>query len=791
MKKWVSKIIIVIVLVLVQFGSYATSASKCSWMCYGGNAAGTNSAPDDCAPVGSNISVLWDINIDAPILSQPAIDDGRIYFGTFKNVFYCLDINTGEVKWGPTIGGSVYSTPCVDGNSVYICSWDRKAYCFDKVSGAKKWSFGTELYIFNSPMLFNNWMFIGSRDERLYCVSPQTGAKLWDIKVGPVTSTPIVGKTMIYIGEHEGSVYCVDPLKQSVVWERKNEGIIESSIAYSNGRIFFGYTGETNSYFTCLDAKDGRPVWAFKCDPGLWSDPCIGGGKCYVSVENNLYALDEAKGTLVWSDTLEAGRYSQAVYCKDKVYIGTTKNGFIIKDSGTGQTTYNLPIKSSVRTPAIADRKIFFGCEDGSVYCLGGEEEKIVSVAISPESATLPPNASMSFALSGKMNTGVTSDFTNQAVWDVKNAKVGKIDGKGNFTAIAPGSTQVTATYKGFTAQAEVQVKHSILVSPNPLVFKDIPFSSKAKSELVIENLIDKNISCKFTTSDPARLTTESQTVTVPPSGQVVPVSFNSTGLAPGSKNAYTIKIEYDGGWMEIPVEVTISNDQVQCFKFEPYMLDFGYLSRGSTKTLEFLIHYNDVNVKGRLKPMQNWIDITPETFSSDNPEQVFKATISASALPTGDTFGGSIKLESEEPMCQQAGINVMIKTDKGIVIKLEIENKNASINEQKATLDVPAKLINGRTMVPIRFISESFGCKVNWDAKAKEITIIRHDMSFKLWLGKNYAMVGERKQSLDSPPVIVEGRTLVPLRFISEPFGAKVNWDAKTKKITVVWDPN
>ena len=132
-----------------------------------------------------------------------------------------------------------------------------------------------------------------------------------------------------------------------------------------------------------------------------------------------------------------------------------------------------------------------------------------------------------------------------------------------------------------------------------------------------------------------------------------------------------------------------------------------------------------------------------------------------------------------------------MIKTDKGIVIKLEIENKNATINEQKATLDVPAKLINGRTMVPIRFISESFGCKVNWDAKAKEITIIRHDMSFKLWLGKNYAMVGERKQSLDSPPVIVEGRTLVPLRFISEPFGAKVNWDAKTKKITVVWDPN
>lgn len=791
MKKWVSRIIIVVMLVLSQFGSYASSAQKCSWMCYGGNAAGTNSAPDECAPVGANLGVLWNIHIDAPILSQPAVDDGKIYFGTFKNVFYCLDLATGKVKWEPVIGGSVYSTPCVDGNNVYICSWDRKAYCFDKINGTKKWSFGTELYIFNSPMLFNDWMFIGSRDERLYCVNPHTGSKLWDIKVGPVTSTPIVGKSMIYIGEHEGTVYCVDPIKRSIVWERKTSGIIESSIAYSDGRIFLGYTGETNSYFTCIDAKEGKPVWAFKCDPGLWSDPCVGDGKCYVSVENNLYALDEKTGAMLWTDRLETGRYSQALYCNKKVYVGTTKDGFIVKNSGTGETVYNLPIQSAVRTPAIADRKIFFGCEDGSIYCIGGEEEKLASVSISPESVTLPPNASTSFAMSAKMNTGSTTDVTNEATWNVKDSKVGKIDNKGNFKAVAPGTTQVTATYKGLTAQAEVKVKHSILVTPNPLVFKNIPFGSKANSELVIENFVDKNVSCKFSTSDPARLVTESETVTVPPSGQVVPITFNSTGLAPGSKNGYTIKIEYDGGWMEIPVEVTISNDQVQCVKFEPYMLDFGYLARGSTKTLEFLIHYNNIKTSGKLRPLQNWIDITPETFNSDNPEQVYKATISASALPTGDTFGGSIKLEAEEPMCQQTSINVMIKTDKGIVIKLEIDNKNAMINDQKATLDVPAKLINGRTMVPIRFISESFGCKVNWDKQTKEITIIRHDMSFKLWLGKNYAMVGEKKQSLDSPPVIVEGRTLVPLRFISEPFGAKVNWDAKTKKITVVWDPN
>jgi hypothetical protein len=188
---------------------------------------------------------------------------------------------------------------------------------------------------------------------------------------------------------------------------------------------------------------------------------------------------------------------------------------------------------------------------------------------------------------------------------------------------------------------------------------------------------------------------------------------------------------------------------------------------------------------------MHNWIEIKPEKFDSQKPEQVYEVTIASSALPSGDTFGSMIKLEQDEPMCESASINLVIQTDKGIVLKLEIDNKTAMINQQQTTLDVPAKLVNGRTMVPIRFISESFGCKVNWEAKAKQITIIRHDMSFNLWLGVNYAMVGGKKQPLDSPPIISGGRTLVPLRFISEPFGAKVNWEAKTKKITVVWDPN
>jgi outer membrane protein assembly factor BamB len=767
-----------------------SSAQKCSWLCYGGNVAGTNSASADCGPIGDKLEIAWQAQLSAPILSQPAVDGKNLFFGTFKNVFYCIDSETGKISWEQSIGGSVYSTPCIDSTNVYICSWDRKAYCFGKNDGTRKWAFGTELYIFNSPIIVNDWLFIGSRDEKLYCLNPQTGSKKWELRVGPVTSTPIYALNKVYVAEHEGSIFCIDPIKQTVVWEVKTGGIIESSVAYDSEKIYVGTTKENEAVLLCLDAKTGKELWRYKTDYGLWSDPCIGDGMVYVSVENNLFALSQNTGSVKWTDTIESGRYSQVLHCGDKIYYGTSKNGFFARSSQTGDLVYELPLKTPVRVPCIASNKVFFGCEDGSIYCLSGEIEKLESISISPDSVTVPINGTAKFTANGTLNTGEKLENVKVA-WSVSDEKIGTIDQDGLFKAIKPGSVKVYAELQNLKAEAKVNVEHFIRVTPNPVVMENVPYGSKATIDLNIENLIKLNLNYTATSDKPETVKADPVSGTIWTDGLKITLTIDTKGMQPGSVNNFVLRIDYEKTWMEIPIKVTISSNSVQCVKFEPYMLDFGYISRGSTKSLEFKIHYTGVPVKGKLKPLQPWIEISPTEFTSDDPNQIFTVSITASALPTGDSFGGSIKLEMDEPMCQQTSLNIIIKTDKGIVLRLEIENREAYINNQKVKLDVPAKLIGGRTMVPIRFISESFGCRVNWDPKTKEITINRHQMTFKLWLGVNYAMVNDVKQPLDSPPVIVDGRTLVPLRFISEPFGAKVEWDSKTKKITVVWDPN
>jgi len=98
--------------------------------------------------------------------------------------------------------------------------------------------------------------------------------------------------------------------------------------------------------------------------------------------------------------------------------------------------------------------------------------------------------------------------------------------------------------------------------------------------------------------------------------------------------------------------------------------------------------------------------------------------------------------------------------------------------------------------VVPLRFLAETFGAQVEWLQKEEEIQIRFKDMLIHLWLkrsyGRSYDALIEKpnetpeKITLDTPPCSMNGRTMVPLRFIGETFGAKVEWDATSQIIVL-----
>ena len=130
----------------------------------------------------------------------------------------------------------------------------------------------------------------------------------------------------------------------------------------------------------------------------------------------------------------------------------------------------------------------------------------------------------------------------------------------------------------------------------------------------------------------------------------------------------------------------------------------------------------------------------------------------------------------------------VSVKYSKSIIMKLQVGNKTALINNETSSLEAAPVIKNGRTMVPLRFIGEAFGAEFTYDSVFKIIDINFGSDKIKMQIGKDVAFVNGIEIALDVAPYIVNGRTLVPIRFISETFGAEVIWDSTTKTVTIIY---
>ncbi|WP_159882032.1 copper amine oxidase N-terminal domain-containing protein [Paenibacillus puerhi] len=118
--------------------------------------------------------------------------------------------------------------------------------------------------------------------------------------------------------------------------------------------------------------------------------------------------------------------------------------------------------------------------------------------------------------------------------------------------------------------------------------------------------------------------------------------------------------------------------------------------------------------------------------------------------------------------------------------IKLTIGNPYAVVQGNTETLQVPPVVVNGTTLVPLRFLAESLGAEVKWDGTERKITLIQEKQTITLWIDKLSATVNGGTTALEAAPQIIEDTTVVPIRFISEAFSQLVDYDPDTRSITI-----
>ncbi|MGO4886928.1 stalk domain-containing protein [Anaerobacillus sp. MEB173] len=175
-------------------------------------------------------------------------------------------------------------------------------------------------------------------------------------------------------------------------------------------------------------------------------------------------------------------------------------------------------------------------------------------------------------------------------------------------------------------------------------------------------------------------------------------------------------------------------------------------------------------------------IEINGKLQSFDQDPVIINNRVLAPLRETFESLGATLRWNQETQTITAT------KEDRNITLKLG--SRNATINGQNVTLDVPAQLVNNRTMVPVRFVTEALGATVSVDSQKRLIKInLQTTQPKQPELIPIKVMINNELQSYSQSPFILNGTSMVPLRGIFEKLGATVRWNQETKTITATKD--
>jgi len=229
----------------------------------------------------------------------------------------------------------------------------------------------------------------------------------------------------------------------------------------------------------------------------------------------------------------------------------------------------------------------------------------------------------------------------------------------------------------------------------------------------------------------------------------------------------------------------------------------FAWVSGGTATVLDqyatgtFGPHSDDMTLGG-----------TMDILSSAGTEQQGTTTIEYSRKRvTGDTYdkpvpvSGSLKilwavgsLDTISPHARRGTATIMVVPTQpaSIVLKFTIGSTVMTRDGKPVTIDVAPVVQSGRTLLPIRWLSDPLGASLSYDGVKRQVMISRAGLAMILTIGSNKALVNGKSVAIDSAnpkvvPLIISGRTMLPVRFVAEQLGCSITYDAATRIVTIV----
>jgi hypothetical protein len=183
------------------------------------------------------------------------------------------------------------------------------------------------------------------------------------------------------------------------------------------------------------------------------------------------------------------------------------------------------------------------------------------------------------------------------------------------------------------------------------------------------------------------------------------------------------------------------------------------------------------------------------EETGSKSTLKVLEGTVSLTSKVTGKVItvnAGEMAVSDATGRMDKSAFNIAQEAKKWdkTIIELVIGQKLMKVNGVKQEIDPGREtaplVVNGRTLIPIRAVIEAMGGTVDYDAKEQKITLKKGNDTLQMWIGKTNIKLNGTAKTMDTAPVVLNGRTMVPVRFVAENFGYSVAWKAAEQTVVI-----
>ena len=344
---------------------------------------------------GSSGKELWSYQAPFRSITDLAVSDGKVYFGSWGGGGYkdavgnqlpedsliALDVSNGELLWKTSVP-IFYSTP-VAGNGKVFMNSGYSALALDSTNGNIIWNYTAKDALTSPPTLVNDVLYIRGRDANLYALRAENGEEIWSYRADGGFSSALVVNGIVFAPCSDGQIYSLNAASGAKLWSCDTT---PPEFAWVN------YTSYSTPFYS-----DGAIYFTSSSGQHIHNSEVNGPDNCKMSDKTSVFALDAASGRKLWNYTVNNGVLGYPVTVKNGV-VYTQYGGSLVgfnAQSGALIWNYTKAELWPISQLAVTNSVLYIGFSDGQIYAIRAAlegirgEDQITALIVENQSMTL------------------------------------------------------------------------------------------------------------------------------------------------------------------------------------------------------------------------------------------------------------------------------------------------------------------------------------------------------------------------------------------------------------------